>query len=247
MSPCDRALVQRLRAAGSVFAEDEAAALLAAFEGAALEHAVARRVGGEPLEWILGHVDFAGHRFRLSEGVFIPRQRSRMLVDLAIRDITTPSPRILDLCCGCGALGLAIRAAVGGLLFASDRDPRAVADARANGADAEIGDLFESVPAEWRGRVDALVCNAPYVPTHAVILMPRDSREFEERALVDGGPDGLDVLTRVIREAPAWLAPHGRLYVECGPDQTGHLHDLARTISRRPFLVTSAEDDADQY
>lgn len=237
------ALTERLRAAGCVFAEEEAALLRGAFGNDALDAATQRRIDGEPLEWILGWVDFGGERFHLSPGVFIPRQRSTLLVEDAVRRAAgVGAPRIVDLCCGCGALGLAVRRRIGGDLFASDLDARAVEDARRNGAHAEVGDLFASVPTDWRGTVDILLCNAPYVPTDAIELMPRDSRHHEDPALVDGGASGLDVLTRVVLEAPEWLTPSGHLHVECSPDQAATLQEVAATVSDRAFLVPSPTD-----
>lgn len=231
----------RLRSAGSVFAEEESALLRDSFTGADLDAAMARRIGGEPLEWILGFVDFAGRRFRVSPGVFIPRQRSLALVEEAVRRAAgRPGLRILDLCCGCGALGLAVQQRLPeAVLFASDLSPAAVADARHNGAAAEVGNLFGSTPTEWYGQVDILICNAPYVPSDAIDLMPRDSRDHESRDLVDGGADGLDVLRRVVRQAPDWLATDGRLHVECSPEQATILHAMAADLRARPFLLTA--------
>jgi len=215
----DADLVARLRAAGCVFAEDEAAALCEAFvEPVAREAALARRVAGEPLELVLGWADFAGVRVLLERGVFIPRQRTAYVVELAALRLC-PGSVVVDLCCGSGALGLALAARVPGLnLHAADLSLTAVACARRNlepvGGRVHAGDLDEPLPRGLRGRVDVLVANVPYVPSDAVALLPRESRDHEPLATVDGGPDGLTVLRRVAALAPGWLAPGGSLLAE---------------------------------
>ncbi|NYJ03393.1 release factor glutamine methyltransferase [Nocardioides thalensis] len=217
-------LVARLRAAGCVFAEDEAAALLTSFvEPVALEGAVARRVAGEPLELVLGWADFAGVRVLLEAGVFVPRQRTAYVVDLAAR-VVSPGSVVVDLCCGSGALGLALASRIPGLvLHAADVSPVAVACARRNlapvGGQVHLGDLDAALPDGLRGRVEAIVANVPYVPSESVALMPRESREHEPLFTVDGGADGLDILRRVAGLAPRWLAPGGSLFIETSEAQ----------------------------
>ncbi|WP_312856307.1 putative protein N(5)-glutamine methyltransferase [Nocardioides pelophilus] len=217
-------LVLRLRAAGCVFAEDEAAVLRESATGEALERLVARRVAGEPLEHVVGWVDFAGVRVALDPGVFIPRQRSGLLVDLAATALPA-TPVVVDLCCGSGALGLALAHRHPGIeLHAADLDPAAVACARRNlepiGGTVHHGDLDAPLPRRLRGRVDVLVANVPYVPVAAIALMPPEARDHEPRGAVDGGADGLDVVRRLAAVAPAWLAPAGRLLFEVGEDQS---------------------------
>lgn len=127
--------IRRLRAAGCVFAEDEQVALAAAAaDDAALAGLVTRRAAGEPLEQVVGYADFCGLRIRLRPGVFVPRLRSELLARLAV-DMARqlPTPIVVDLCCGSGALGAAVLHAVPGvLLHAADLDPTAVACARDN-------------------------------------------------------------------------------------------------------------------
>ena len=216
----DGAVVTRLRAAGCVFAEDEAALLVAAAAGPDLEDLVARRVAGEPLEQVLGWAEFCGRRFVVEPGVFVPRRRTGLLVRQATAQATCGSV-VLDLCCGVGAVGAAVAAAVAGVeLHAADVDPAAVRCARRNvPGHVYEGDLYDALPGSLRGRVDVLVANAPYVPTEAIALMPPEAREHEARAALDGGADGLDVQRRVIAGAPGWLAPGGALLVETSDRQ----------------------------
>jgi release factor glutamine methyltransferase len=213
-----RDLVDRLRAAGCVFAEDEAALLLAA--DGDTDALVARRVAGEPLEQVLGWAEFCGIRFAVEPGVFVPRQRTRLLVREAVA-LAGPGSVVLDLCCGTGAVGAAVAAAVGGIeLHAADVDPAAVRCARRNvSGSVWEGDLYDALPDSLRGRVDVLVANAPYVPTAAIALMPPEARDHEARAALDGGVDGLDVQRRVAAGARTWLAPRGSLLIETSEAQ----------------------------
>ncbi|MGY1660703.1 putative protein N(5)-glutamine methyltransferase [Geodermatophilus sp. SYSU D00705] len=214
-------LVVRLRAAGCVFAEEEAAALVAtAPDPPALEALVARRVAGEPLETLLGWAEFCGLRIAVEPGVFVPRRRTGLLVDRAAAALRgVPRPVVVDLCCGTGAVGAAVAAAVGAVeLHAADVDPVAVRCAARNVAPAggrvHQGDLYAALPPQLCGRVDLLAVNAPYVPTAAIALMPPEARDHEPRTALDGGPDGVDLQRRVAAGARRWLAPGGVLLLE---------------------------------
>ena len=221
----DPAVVARLRAAGCVFAEDEAR-LLAAAAGspAELDLLVERRAGGLPLELVVGWAEFSGLRIFVDPGVFVPRRRSEFLVETAVSLARGPDPVIVDLCCGTGALGLAVAVALGGAeLHAADIDPAAVACARRNvepaGGHVYQGDLFGPLPRALRGRVGILICNAPYVPSQEVAFLPPEARDYEPRGALDGGRDGLTVLRRVAAEASGWLAAGGALLVETSDQQ----------------------------
>ena len=222
MTPTE--VVTRLRAAGCVFAEDEAALLLAdATTDEDLERMVDARAAGTPLEQVLGWAEFHGVRVVVEPGVFIPRHRSDVLVDEAIA-LARENAVVVDMCCGTGALGLAVMAAVpGSSLHASDVDPAAVRCARTNvesrGGHVSEGDLFDALPGELRGRIQILLVNAPYVPSAEIRLMPAEAREYENLVALDGGKDGLDVHRRVATKAREWLAPGGHLLVETSSDQ----------------------------
>ncbi|OEV02737.1 putative protein N(5)-glutamine methyltransferase [Streptomyces oceani] len=220
-------LVSRLRTAGCVFAEDEARLLLdAAANRTELARLLDRRVSGFPLEQVLGWAEFHGRRISVAPGVFVPRRRTEFLVRQALalgREAST-APVVVDLCCGTGALGAALAAALPlRELHASDSDPAAVRCARDNlaaaGGRVYEGDLYAALPDRLRGRVDILAANVPYVPSEEVALLPPEARDHEPRTALDGGTDGLDVLRRVAAEAPDWLAPGGALLVETGERQ----------------------------
>jgi len=205
---------------------------------------VGRRAAGVPLEHVLGWAEFCGLRIAVGPGVFVPRHRTELLVRQAATlarqgagpaDLTAAPARsaassagqvltVVDLCCGSGAVGAALVAALGRVeLHAVDIDPTAVGCARRNvaaaGGQVYEGDLYEALPATLRGRVDVLVANAPYVPTAAIGLLPPEARVHEPRGALDGGADGLDVQRRVIAAARPWLAPGGHLLVETSEHQ----------------------------
>jgi release factor glutamine methyltransferase len=218
----DSVIVSRLRAAGCVFAEDEARLLIsAARTPAELDAMVDQRAAGQPLEQVLGWAEFCGLRITVAPGVFVPRRRTEFLVRQAVA-LARPGDVIVDLCCGAGAIGAALAAAVERAeVHAADVDPAAVRCARQNlpGGRVYQGDLYAPLPAGLRGRVAILAANVPYVPSEEIRFLPPEARTHEPRAALDGGADGLDVLRRVAAGAAGWLAPGGYLLSETGERQ----------------------------
>lgn len=229
-APSTSVLVARLRAAGSVFAEDEADILQSsATSPSALEQMIARRVAGEPLEVVVGWAEFHGARVQVDPDVFVPRARTAVLVDHGL-ELIGPGAVVVDLCCGTGAVGMVLLLEVPDIeLHAADVEPSAVACARRNveplGGHVHEGDLFDALPVDLRARIDLLVVNAPYVPTDAIASMPPEARDHEPRAALDGGPDGIVFHRRLAAGAGQWLAPGGRLLVETSTRQSSMTSD----------------------
>jgi release factor glutamine methyltransferase len=244
----DLSLVARLRSAGCVFAEDEARVLVAAASSDDdLETMVLRRVAGEPLEVVVGWAEFCGLRIAVEPGVFVPRTRTAVLVEHG-RGLLRAGSVVVDLCCGTGAVGVALHHQVPGIeLHASDVDPVAADCARRNvepiGGRVHEGDLFDALPDDLRGRVDLLVVNAPYVPTDAIATMPPEARDHEPRFALDGGADGVDVHRRVVEGAVTWLAPGGHLIVETSRRQSSLTAEAFELAGLRPSVVTSDDSD----
>lgn len=235
------AIVGALRAAGCVFAEDEARLLTAhATSTGELDRLVARRVDGEPLEQILGWAEFCGLRIVVEPGVFVPRRRSELLAQQAI-DAAHDGAVVVDLCCGSGAVGAAIMAMLDRVeLHATDLDPAAVHCARRNlpaSASLYVGDLDEPLPRRLRGRVDVLVANTPYVPSGEVGRLPPEARLHEPLPALDGGADGLDVARRVVEAAPRWLVPGGSVLIESSEQQAADLAETAVAHDLKPRIV----------
>lgn len=212
-----------------------------------LDSLVARRVAGEPLEQVLGWAEFCGERVVVEPGVFVPRRRSGLLVDVTVGLLDGERPVVVDLCCGTGAIGLAVARRVEVELHASDVDPVAVRCARSNldgiGTVHE-GDLFDALPADLRGRVDVVVVNAPYVPTDAIATMPPEARDHEPAVALDGGADGVDVHRRVVADVTTWLRPGGRLVIETGREQSALTVAAMEQAGLSPRVVTDDDRDA---
>ena len=204
-------VVERLRAAGSVFAEDEARLL------GDDEALIARRIAGERLEHVLGWVDFAGVRVEVDPGVFIPRPQTEAVAEWA----AALRPAVaLDLFAGCAAIACVVKARKPEVrVVAAELDAAALACARRNGARFGVqvvaADVDDGVPAELEGRVDVLTANVPYVPSAELAFVPHDG---EPDGALDGGRDGLDWVRRVAAVAPRWLRPGGSLLVEVAED-----------------------------
>ena len=221
-------------------------------------------MAGVPLEHLLGWVDFCGVRIHVGEGVFVPRARTGLLVDLAVgvvpdvrvagpgvsradRQGLPRQPLVVDLCCGSGAVGAAIAARCPGVeVYAADLDPVSVACARRNlPADRVFeGDLFEALPEHLHGRIDVLVANAPYVPTEAIATMPPEARDHEPHTALDGGTDGVDVHRRIIARAREWLAPEGVLLIETGRRQAALTLAACTAVGLAAGVATDDERDA---
>jgi release factor glutamine methyltransferase len=264
-------VVAKLRAAGCVFAEDEARLLISAARTSAdLDSMVDRRTAGLPLEHVLGWAEFCGLRIAVDSGVFVPRRRTEFLVRQAAalagqgghrggpagedparsaQDPARSAVVVVDLCCGSGAMGAALVAGLARVeLHCVDIDPAAVRCARRNvtaaGGQVYEGDLYEPLPARLRGRVDVLVASPPYVPTGGIGLLPAEARMHEPRSALDGGADGLDVLRRVAAEAPLWLAPGGHLLVETSQRQAPRAAEIVVRAGLIPRVASSGELNA---
>ena len=230
---------------GFVAADEEARELLDAAAGdpARLEALVLRRETGEPLAWITGSVAFCGLQIVVHPDVYVPRWHTELVAERAAARLPERGVAI-DLCTGSGALAATLRARrPGARVVGTDLDPNAVANARANGVEAYAGDLFAPVPGDL-GLADVVAAVVPYVPRRALPLLQRDTFRFETALAYDGGEEGLDVLRRVLEEAPARLKPGGALVLEVGGSQAG---DLDADLARLPYddVAEITDEDGD--
>jgi len=239
-------LVARLAAGGCVAAEEEADELLSAAgdDDRQLETMVGRRLAGEPLAWVTGRVTFCGLHVRVDPGVYVPRWQTEPLARRGAA-LLPDAGMAVDVCTGSGAVAMVMaRTRPEARVIATDRDPRAVACAVANGVDAVEGDLLAALPPALAGRVDVVTGVVPYVPTAELSLLPRDTLTYEAVLAYDGGPDGTSVLRRAVTEASRALRPGGALLLELGGAQA---ELLAPDLSRRGFAVAEVltDDDGD--
>ena len=197
--------------------------------------ALSRRKRGEPLQHILGSVDFMGVEVKTDKRALIPRPETELLAELAAcradsmhADHPERPFRILDLCCGSGCLAEYLASACPyASVTASDISEEALSLAAENcgeNVELRLSDLFESID----GRFSLIISNPPYIPSAVIEGLQPEVRDFEPRLALDGGADGLDLIRRIIDGAPACLEPGGALMMEIGYDQGGEVLELAR-------------------
>jgi len=251
----DPGTVAFLRAGGCVYAEEEARILTeAARSSDTLRAFLERRVRGEPLEYIAGWAEFCGLRVPLRAGVFVPRRRSEFLAACAIRSARAAATRssgsrpvrVLDMCCGSGAIGLAVAIGSGDIeLLAADDSLVAVGCARDNLARVSgrvyQGDLFAALPPTELHCLDVIVANAPYVPTDEIQWLPAEARLYEPLSTLDGGPDGTGVQSRILESAAEWLQAPGVVLIETGEEMADSTARIAREAGFAPEIHADAE------
>jgi len=189
-----------------------------------LRRDVKRRAAGEPLQYVTGEVAFRHLVVKVCPGVLIPRPETEVLVGEALVELAhREAPVVADPCTGSGVVALSIaQEHAGARVWATDLSSVAVEvatqNARRLGLDGVVsvseGDLLEPLDPELRGRVDAVVCNPPYIPTADLPSLPAEVGGFEPQLALDGGHDGLDVFRRLATASLDWLSPDGVLAVE---------------------------------
>jgi release factor glutamine methyltransferase len=238
------------RSAAELVAGERAEAPLAA--ATRLVTMVNRRLGGEPLQYVLGAWSFRGIDLFVDRRVLIPRPETEVVAEIATAEVarlgarrgarspwsgTATTYAVVDLGTGSGALALALAYELPDAeVWATDRSADALAVARANLAGAGSaatrvrlaeGDWYAALPAELRGRVRLVVSNPPYVAAHEVDDLPPEVAGHEPRDALVSGATGLEAIGRVVEDAPAWLEPGGVLVVELDPRRA----DAARALA----------------
>lgn len=182
---------------------------------------VVRRAERVPLQHLTGTADFAGVRLQVGPGVFVPRPETETMVQLALEALAPlERPTVLDLCTGSGAIALALatarpQARVGAVELSPEAHGYAVANVEATGltVDLRLGPAQEAF-ADWRGEVDVVVINPPYIPPDAVPVDAEVRDHDPELALYGGGADGLELPGLLAAHAWDLLRPGGRLFME---------------------------------
>ena len=197
---------------------------------------LARRLAGEPIQYVLGHWPFRTLDLMIDQRVLIPRPETEELVDHALAALDDGPCVAVDLGTGSGAIALSLVAEHADVeVVASDVSDDAVAVARANlaglgGRPARrvrlvVGDWFDGLPAELRGNVRLVVANPPYVAGSDPL--PDEILDWEPAGAIVAGPSGLEALGRILSEAPAWLDDGGTLVLEIGETQADAAAALA--------------------
>ena len=188
-----------------------------------------RRAAGEPAHHLTGRCTFWGRSFEVSPAVLVPRPETELLVQVALELPLSRTARVVDVGTGSGCIAVTLAAErADWRLAAVDRSPAAVAVARRNAArhrvavELWLGDVMEAVSAP----VDLVVANLPYIPSRDLDHLPSEVRHDPQAAL-DGGPDGLDVVRRLLDEVPRVLRPCGGVVLELGEDQADAVAEIA--------------------
>jgi release factor glutamine methyltransferase len=188
---------------------------------------VKRRAGHEPLQYITGVQEFFGLEFDVTRDVLIPRPETEVLVEAAIDKLKyLPAPRFCEIGVGSGCNSISILKKLANVsAIGVDISDAALKIAIKNAEkhsvnerlDLHISNLFDKVD-EYV--FDAIVSNPPYIPTNDIDALQEEVRSFEPRAALEGGPDGLDIVKRIIEDAPKHLKTGGLLLIEIGWDQS---------------------------
>lgn len=193
-----------------------------------LRDGVARRGGGEPLQYITGIAPFRYLEMKVRPGVLIPRPETEVLVDevlAALGDVK--APLVADICCGSGCIACAVATEMEDVqVWATDISPEACALARENAqacaADARVqvrlSDLDAAIPDGMAGTFHCVASNPPYIPDAVMEGLPPEVKDHEPDLALRGGADGLDVFRRLLASAQRLLAPGGVLVVELHED-----------------------------
>ncbi|WOC13853.1 Release factor glutamine methyltransferase [Gordonia sp. MP11Mi] len=224
-----------------MFADDEARILRRwVRDDGQLAAWVRRRAAGEPLEHIVGRVEFGGLDLHVGAGVFVPRQRSLLLAAVAAELVADVDGAFVEACCGVAPIGAWVaRTAPSTSVLLTDTDERALRFARRNvpASDVHRGDLLAALPEQTRGRVAVVAAVTPYVPDDYAGLLPAEAVDHEPPAALFGGSDGLDAVRRLLRSSLDFLVPGGAVALEMHHGQAAAAAEFADAIGYRPYIV----------
>ena len=204
---------------------------------------VARRAGREPLQYITGRQEFYGHTFHVAPGVLVPRPETEIIVEVGIAFIKETGGRTAaDIGTGSGCIAISLAAGLPeAVIYAIDSSEAALKIAAENAGLNSVagrvrfhrGDLFGPLAeAGLVGGLDLIVSNPPYIPSGDIPGLQAEVG-FEPIQALDGGPDGLDIVRKLIRQAPEYLKPGGGLLIETGFGQADAVRDI---VDRLPGL-----------
>lgn len=229
-------------------------------DSAKVRRLLQRRSKGEPVQYIIGHIEFCGLRIKVGRGVLIPRPETELLVEEVIKTVkgkalSVKSPErtcsrmtpyalrsFLDLCTGTGCIALALaREFPEAVVYGTDLSKEAVAYAKENAKSNNIenirfrqGSLFEAVKAK---RFDIITANPPYIRRAEIATLQREIRNWEPVAALDGGLDGMDFYRAILSSGGDYLNPDGFIFLELGYDQAEGVQKIARAEGFREITV----------
>ena len=217
-------------------------------ELAKLRDLVKRRRAHEPVAYLRGEREFYGRRFIVDRRVLIPRPDTETLVEVALARTSqcSMSMRALDLCTGSGCVAITLaRQRPTSRVHATDISAEALQIARENAlrlgaynVSFSEGDLFAAIPSPRR--FDIVTANPPYIPSPEIAGLSPDIRDFEPKVALDGGLDGLELVRRIVEDAPSWLVAGGVLAIEVGAEQAPQ---ATRLLETRGFCTVERARD----
>ena len=216
--------------------------LLSSSELLAVRGLIGRRVGREPLQYILGTQEFCGLEFTVNPAVLIPRPETQLLVEYVTQRIRADRlATIVDVCTGSGCVAVAIaRMRLHARVIATDLSYPALSVARQNASRHGVGerivwlegDLLKSLAElELEGQVDVIVSNPPYISEADWATLQPEVRLFEPRGALVAGPQGTELHERLLQEAGRYLSPGGAVIMEIG---AGQACAMRRIVDRTP-------------
>jgi len=190
---------------------------------------VQRRAAGEPVAYLMGTKEFYSLSFAVSPSVMIPRPETEfVVVEFLEQAKGREAPNVVDLGTGSGAIAVTVSMhRPDAKVWAVDRSAEALEIATENARQHDVadrvtfcqGDLFDPLPDELKGQVPFVLSNPPYIPSGEIDALPPGVKDYEPHAALDGGPDGLDVVRRIVTDSPAWLVEGGQVILEIGAPQ----------------------------
>ncbi len=229
-------------------------------DSAKVRRLLQRRIKGEPVQYIIGHIEFLGLTIRVGKGVLIPRPETELLVEEVIKTVKskalggkssekntsrfTPHAlrSLLDLCTGTGCIALALaKEFPDAEVYGTDLSKEALAFARINAKVNTIknvkfrqGSLFDAVKGK---KFDIITANPPYIRRDEIETLQREVRDWEPVAALDGGMDGMDFYRAILSAAGRYLNPNGFIFLELGYDQAEDVQKIARSEGFREVTV----------
>ena len=206
---------------------------------------IRRRGSGEPHAFLTGEREFWSLPFSVDRAVLIPRPETEGIVEAAL-EYVSPGSSVVDMGTGCGNIVVSLAAEIEGVeCYAADVSLSALKTASINVARHHLegrvrlvcSDLFGAFNAS-RSSFDAIVANPPYIPTGEIAGLQREVRDFEPLSALDGGEDGLDVIRRLLVEAPAFLQSGGHLIMEIGAGQAPYVNKFIDGVKDIRILET---------
>lgn len=206
------------------------------------------RTKGRPIQYVIGKTNFYGIDLVVDERVLIPRPETEELVEALLKDAKenfgekgidaadiSSSPKILDLCTGSGCIAAALAENFkNAKITATDLSPKAFMLARHNlskfeNVEVKRGDLFEALGDE---KFDYIVSNPPYIPTKVIDGLQKEVKDHEPKMALDGGDDGLDIIEKILKNAPEYLTENGKIFMEIGDDQALRVREIAQKTAK---------------